>query len=150
AGPPWPRRRRGRAGGMPRRGCATGAWPARQSRAGRALELPLRRRLATRRRLEVGLLPEAAQGRHEAAREEPEPRIVLAHRLVEAPPLNGDAVLRALELALQRQEVLVGLQLGVALDGDEQAAQRPAQLALGLLELLERRRVIEQLRRDLD
>src|SRR5258705_574796 len=121
---------------MLRRGCATGAWPASQSRAGRALELHLRRRLAARRRLEVGLLPKAAQGGHEAARKQPEPRIVLAHRLVVAPALDGDAVFRALELALQRQKVLVGFQVGVALDGDEKAAQRPAQLALCLLALL--------------
>src|SRR5262245_61329626 len=119
---------------MRRRGSATSARPARRFRAGRALELHLRRRLAARRGLEEGLVAEAAERGDQARGEEPEPRVVLAHPLVVAAPLHGDAVLRALELVLERQEVLVGFQVGVALDGDEQAAERPAELSLRLLE----------------
>src|SRR5258706_15463524 len=89
-----------------------------------ALELHLGRLLAAGRRLEEGLVLEAAEGGDEAAGEEAQPRVVVAHRLVEAHALHRDAVLRALELALEREEVLVGLEIGIALDRDEQAAER--------------------------
>src|SRR5262249_53912258 len=109
------------------------------------LELHLGGFLAARRRLEVGLLLEAANGRDQAAREQADPGVVVAHRLAVAHALDRDAVLGALQLALERQEVLVGLELGIALDGDEQAAERAAQLGLGLLEFLKRGGIVDQL-----
>src|SRR5215471_11491936 len=102
-----------------------------------ALELHLGRLLTAWRRLEIGLLLEAAERGHDAAGEQPEPGVVVAHGLVEAHALDGDAILGALELALQGEEVLVGLELGIPLDGDEQPAQGAAQLGLRVLELLE-------------
>src|SRR5215475_8880963 len=102
------------------------------------LKLDLRRGGGVGRRLEVGLGLEAGEARDDAAREEVHLRVVLTHGLVVAPPLHHDAVLGALELALQRQEVLVALQLGVALDGDQQPAERAAELLLGGLEALHR------------
>src|ERR1700687_1616939 len=114
------------------------------------LELHFRDRLAPRRGLEERLLLEAAQPGDDARREDPDAQIVVAHRFVEALALHGDAVLCSLELALERQEVLVALELGVPLDGDEQAREGPPELVLGLLELLEGGRVIEELRRRLD
>src|SRR5882724_6630480 len=74
---------------------------------GGALELHLRHLLAARRRLEESLLLEAANPRHDTPREEAEAGIVVFHGLVEAHPLDGDAIFRTLELALERQEVLV-------------------------------------------
>src|SRR3989304_2986254 len=117
---------------------------------GRRLEFDLGDGLAARRRTEEGLVPEAGERGHEAAREEPEARVVLADRFVEAAALHGDAVLRALELALERQEVLVALEIRVALHHDQQPAEGSAQLALGLLELLQRLRIVEQSGRRLD
>src|SRR5215470_10217197 len=114
------------------------------------LELHLRRRLAARRGLEEGLLLEAAQGGDEARREDAHAEVVVAHRLVEALPLHGDAVLRALELALQGEEVLVALELGIALHGDEQAGEGAPQLVLRVLELLEGGGIVEELRGRLD
>src|SRR5882672_4656497 len=91
-----------------------------------ALELHLRHLLAARRRLEESLLLEATNARHHARREKAEPRVVILHGLVEAHPLDGDAILRALELALQGEKVLVALELGIALHGHEQPRQRSA------------------------
>src|SRR5262249_3963681 len=68
------------------------------------LELHLGRDVAARRRLEERLLLEAAQGGDEARREDSDAEIVVTHRLVETLALHGDAVLRALELALQGEE----------------------------------------------
>src|SRR3972149_6037531 len=82
---------------------------------GRRLEFDPGDGLAARRRLEEGLVPEARERGHEAAPEEPEAGVVIAGRLVEAAALHGDAVLRALELALERQEVLVAPELRIAL-----------------------------------
>src|SRR5262245_58592913 len=65
-------------------------------------ELDRGRRLAARRRLEVGPLREAAEGSHEAPREPADGGVVLADGLVEAAPLDRDAVLGAFELALER------------------------------------------------
>src|SRR6266542_3872610 len=130
--------------------CSSRSPSAGRTRAEDALELHLGRLLATGRGLEEGLLLEAAEGGDHAAGIKLEPRVVVAHRLVEAHALHRDPVLGALELALQLEEVLVGLELGIALDGDEEPAQRAAQLGLRLLELLERRRIVDQLGRRLD
>jgi hypothetical protein len=51
--------------------------------------------------------------------------------------LDGDAVLGALELALEGEEVLVGLQLGIALHRHEEPAERARELVLGRLEALQ-------------
>src|SRR5947209_1282840 len=91
------------------------------------LELHLRHLLATWRRLEESLLLEAANACHDAPREEAEPRVVVLHGLVEAHALDGDAVLRALELALESQEVLVALELGIPLHRHEQPREGSAQ-----------------------
>src|SRR5215468_8258812 len=116
----------------------------------RGLELHLRDGLTARRRLEEGLFLEAAQRRDEAGGEDPDAQVVFAHGLVEALALHRDAVLRAFELALESQEVLVALELGIALDGHEQPGEGAAQLVLGILEPLEGRRVVEELGRGLD
>src|SRR5690349_20944165 len=114
-------------------------------RPARPLELHLGGFLGAGGGLEVGLLLEAAQRGHQAPGEEPDPGVVVAYRLAVAHALDRDAVLGSLELALQREEVLVGLELRIALDGDQQPAQRATQLGLRLLELLERGRVVDQL-----
>src|SRR5213083_12187 len=114
------------------------------------LELHFRDVLAPRRRFEERLLLEAAQRRDEAGREHAHAEVVVAHRLVEALALHGDAVLRSLELALEGEEVLVALELRRALDGDEEAREGAAELVLGVLELLEGGRIVEELRRRLD
>src|SRR5215470_10898523 len=137
------RRASSRSAGATGRGTAS---PARHP----PLELHLGGFLAARRRLEVGFLLEAADGRDQAAREQPDPGVVVAHRLAVAHALDRDAVLGALELALERQEILVGFELGIALDGDEQPPECAAQLGLGLLELLKRGGVVDQLGRGLD
>src|SRR5207248_680344 len=66
------------------------------------------------------------------------------------PALDGDAVLGALELALQSQEILVRLELGVALDRHQKPRQRPGELVLRGLKPLERLGVVERLGRELD
>src|SRR5712692_8545557 len=141
--------------------CATAAAQSRSARTrsrlrrmvpplGGTLELHLRHLLAAWRRLEESLLLEATNARHHARREEAEPGVVVLHGLVEAHPLDGDAVLRSLELALQREEVLVALELWIALHGHEQPRQRSAELILRVLEFLEGGGIVEQLRRGLD
>jgi hypothetical protein len=100
--------------------------------------------------LEEGLLLEAAQAGDEAGREHAHAEVVVAHRLVEALALHGDAVLRPLELALEGEEVLVALELRIALHGDEEAREGAPELVLGILELLESARVVEELRGGLD
>src|SRR5881397_3667809 len=111
------------------------------------LELHFRDVLAPRRRFEERLLLEATQRRDEAGREHAHAEVVVAHRLVEALALHGDAVLRAFELALEGEEVLVALELRIALHGDEEAREGASELVLGVLELLEGGRIVEELRR---
>src|SRR5512145_3222007 len=89
---------------------------------GSRLELHLRRRGGVGGCLEELLGREAGQARHHVGGEARHARVVFAYGLVEAPTVEGDAVLGALELALERQEVLVALELGIALHRDEQAA----------------------------
>ena len=56
----------------------------------------------------------------------------MTHGLDVVPSSHRDAVLGALELILQREEILVGLDVGVALDDDHQSRQRGAQALLRL------------------
>src|SRR5262245_63940809 len=91
-------------------------------------ELDRRRALAAGRRLEVRSSPEAPEGGHDARGEALDGRVVGAHDLVVAAPFDGDPVLRPLELALERQEVLVRLEVRVALDHREEPAEGAAQL----------------------
>ncbi len=56
---------------------------------------------------------------------------------------HGDAVFGAFKLGLQGQEVLVGLQVRVALGHHHQTAEGAAQAILGLLELLEFLGIVE-------
>src|SRR5262249_19698549 len=92
----------------------------------------------------------AGEAGDQRAREEAEASVVIAHGLVELPALHGDPVLGALELALKRQEILVRFEVGVALDGNEKSRQRARKLILRLLELLQRLRILERFRRELD
>src|SRR5438445_1590166 len=55
-------------------------------------------------------------------------RVVGLRRLVEAHPLDGDAVLRPFELCLQVAEVLRGLEIGIGLGHHEQSRERTGQL----------------------
>ena len=57
--------------------------------------------------------------------------VVVAKRLVITPTFDSDAIFRTLQLILQRQKVLVGLEVGVVLADYHQPRQRVAQIALG-------------------
>ena len=63
-------------------------------------------------------------------------RVVVPHRLDIVAAGDRDAVFGAFELRLQRQEILVGLQVGIVLDHREQPRQRAGQAGLALLECL--------------
>ena len=63
---------------------------------------------------------------------------------------HGNAVLGAFKLRLQIAKSLVGLEVGVVFCHHQQARQRAAELALGLLKALEGRRVVHQLGAGLD
>src|SRR5262249_36059100 len=76
-------------------------------------------------------------------------RVVLPHRVDVVAPGDGDAVLGALELRLQREEVLVRFQIGIALRHREQPPERAGELRLRLLEALERFRIVDDVRRNL-
>src|SRR5687767_4635653 len=117
--------------------------PAISNTAAVPLELDLGRSGRVGRGFEERLGLKAPEAGHEAAGEEPNASVVLAHGVVEAPPLHGDAVLGAGQLGLQREEVLVGFQLGILLDGDEQAAESAAELALRRLQALHCRSIVE-------
>jgi hypothetical protein len=98
--------------------------------------------------LDVGRLPRRlrdAEGLHrfgviveqhlpDAAGERAQLGVVAADGVDVVAPRDGDAVLGALQLRLQGEEVLVRLELRIALDDDEQARQRRAQRRLILLE----------------
>src|SRR2546428_561161 len=114
------------------------------------LELHLGRGRRVPRGLEEGLGLVASEGRDDGAGEQAQARVVVAHRLVEASPLHGDAVLRALELGLEREEVRVRLEIGVALDGHQETTQGARELVLSGLEPLERLGIAEGLGRELD
>src|SRR5205085_2139061 len=102
------------------------------------------------RRLEERLGPEAHHPGDEAGGKRAKPGVVVADRLVVALALDGDAVFRALELALQREEVLIGFEIRIALDGDQQATERAGELTLRRRELLHRLRIVQRLRCELD
>ena len=52
-------------------------------------------------------------------------RVVLAHRLDVVAAGHGDAVLGAFKLRLQREEILVGLEIRIVLDDHEQTRSAP-------------------------
>src|SRR4249919_2453700 len=91
---------------------------------------------------EVGLGSVVEHHRRQVHRELADVGVVVLHGLDVAAACDGDAVLRAFKLRLQVAEGLVRLEVGIVLGDDEQAAQRARQLALRLLELGKRRRVI--------
>src|SRR5713226_4372149 len=59
---------------------------------------------------------ESCPAGEQAVRKQADIRVVVLNRLVVAPPLDGDAVLRTGELVLQAKKVLVGLELRGAFD----------------------------------
>src|SRR5439155_18530531 len=95
---------------------AGGRTRATARRAASRLELHLGRGGRVGRGLEEGLRRVARHRRDHGAGEEAQARVVVPYRLVEPPPLHRDPVLRALELGLQREEVRIRLEVGVALD----------------------------------
>src|SRR5712691_1919394 len=120
----------------------------------RVFELGLRRRRTRRRALRCGRVPvieiylrrlpraffgfevgivarETAQTRHETVWKESEEGVVVLHGFVVTPPLHGDAVLRARQLILEPQEVLVGFQLRIVLHDHEQTAKSGIKLYIG-------------------
>src|SRR5690606_10744046 len=108
------------------------------------LELHARRVLRARRGLEVRLLVEARaeEAGHQHRGEAEALGVEGLRRLVEAHALSGDPVLGALELRLEVAEVLVRLQLRVALHRHHQPAEGSGELTLRCLEALEGLRVI--------
>ena len=75
--------------------------------------------------------------------------VVLAYRLDVVAARDADLVLDAFELALECEEVLAGLDVGIALDDGQETAQGAAELSLCLLEVLHRIRIGENVRRHL-
>ena len=63
--------------------------------------------------------------------------VVRLDPLVEAHPLDRDAVFRAGQLGLQIPKVIVGAQFGVALHHDQQPRESGRKLALGFIEFLQ-------------
>ena len=80
--------------------------------------------------LEIGALLEAEQSGQDVLGEAADGGVELAGRVVEVLACHVDAVLRAFQLGLQLQEVLVGLQVGIVLGDGQQFAQSRCQLAL--------------------
>src|SRR5262245_28194362 len=75
--------------------------------------------------------------------------VVAAHGFDVVAPGNGNAVLGALKLRLQCEEILVRFQVGVALRDCEQPSQRARELRLRVLEALERFGIGDDVRRNL-
>src|SRR2546430_2616278 len=96
-----------------------------------------------------GLVVPVEGGGPDHARERAQLRVVLPHRFDVVAPGDRDAVLRAFELRLQREEVLVRFQIGIALRHREQPPERAGELRLRLLEALERFRIVDDVRRNL-
>src|SRR6201988_3537203 len=118
----------------------------------RASELHLRRLRGTLDRGELRhrlVGTEEGRGPQEAG-EGLELGVVDPHRLDVVAPGDGDAVLGALELRLQRQEVLVRLEVGIVLARRDQPAERAGELVLRVLELLELLRIGQLRGVDLD
>src|SRR5262245_24404015 len=99
---------------------------------------------------EVGLGLVAEDHGRQIHRKFADQHVVLLDRLDVAVARHTDAVLRALELRLQLEKVLVRLELRILLDDHEQARQRARQFALRLLEPLHSRGIVQHVRRDLD
>src|SRR5471032_1591558 len=108
-------------------------------RMGRRSELDGRRRLGgiAGRELRHRLVRTEGGHRPQHARERLEFGVVGAHGLDVVAARHGDAVLGAFELRLQREEVLVRLEVGIVLADGEQPAERAGELALRVLELLQ-------------
>src|SRR5215831_10951440 len=144
---PPPRSHTSRASGGE---CASSAERGRASGSHAALtarpsELHLRRPghvLGDRKRLHGLVAPIERRGPDHAG-ECAQLRVVLPHRFDVVAPGDRDAVLRAFELRLQRQEVLVRFQIGIALRHREQPSERAGELRLRLLEALERFRIVD-------
>src|SRR5258706_7382186 len=75
--------------------------------------------------------------------------VVLHHRIVIGLAGEGDLVLGAGELLLQREHVLVGLQVGILLEDRDQPAERAAQRAFRLRQALHGGRISRIRRRGL-
>src|SRR5574337_484817 len=116
-----------------------------RSAARSRLELHFRRGRRVRSRLEKRLRTEAGGPRDDTGGKEVEARVVVPHGLIEASSLDGDSILGPFELGLQRQEILIRLEIGVSFDDDEQSAQRPRELVLDQLKALERLRIVQRL-----
>src|ERR1017187_169157 len=102
--------------------------PGRAGMRDASVELDLRRLVGALGRLEVRPVLEAREVRDDDRRERTAQGVVGLRHVVEAAALDRDAVLGPLELRLKIAVVLVGLQLRVLLDGDEKAAEGPAEL----------------------
>src|SRR6266566_2753301 len=76
--------------------------------------------------------------------------VVVLHRLDIAVAGDRYPVLRALELRPQFLEALIALQVRIVLARHQQSRQRRGELTLRLLELLQRRLVVDELRGDLN
>src|SRR4029079_6339100 len=82
-----------------------------------------------------------------AAGDRPDLRIIFLHRGDVVLARDGDAVLGAFELRLERQEVLVRLQIRIVLGDGQQTAERTGEAVLRLLEFLERLGIVEDVGR---
>src|SRR4051794_6453705 len=119
-------------------------------RSGRgASEVDLGRGFRSRLGLEVRLGLEAEHPGEQRGRELAHPGVVLLGHLIERAALDGDAVLRPLELHHQVAEAGDGLEVRVALHHHHEAGEGRGQAVLGLLELLELLRIVEDLLRRL-
>src|SRR5690242_11845604 len=108
------------------------------------VEADRRRALRTGRRLERHLRLGAVEDfRADRRREGADQRIILLHRVVVIAARRVDAVLRALELVLKRQEVLVRLQVRIVLLKALQRDDRAAETGLRILVRLNLGRVAE-------
>src|SRR5271166_5773542 len=76
--------------------------------------------------------------------------VVGAYRLDVVAPRHRNAVLRTFQLRLQREEILVRLQVRVTLGRDQQPSERAGERALRLLELLKLRGIGDRRSIDLD
>src|SRR5262249_849027 len=79
----------------------------------------------------------------------PKLRVVVLHRGDVITPRNGDTVLSAFELRLQREEVLVRLKVWIFLGNGKQPTKRAGELSLHFLEFLKGFRIGEDVWRDL-
>ncbi len=76
-------------------------------------------------------------------------RVVLPHRLDVVAARHCDAVLRAFELRLQREKILVRFEIGIALRNRQQPSERAGELRLRVLKALERFRIVDDIGRNL-